>query len=124
MISIKNFRIHTFSKKARWLDKARAREKMGYQSNMTSFIRELRKMHEAILSRATEKATKLKPTIKITFELKEGYTPSKIVEAAADGEFDLIVLGHRGDSQIKELFLGSTSERVAHQATCPVLIIK
>ena len=97
---------------------------IGYQPNVVSVIDDLRKMHEAILSKATERATKLKPALKITAELKEGYPPSQIVETATNGEFDLIVLGHRGDSQIKELFLGSTSERVAHQARCPVLIAK
>jgi nucleotide-binding universal stress UspA family protein len=95
-------------------------ESIGYQS----IIKEFRKVHEAVLSRATERATKLKPALKITAELKEGDASSQIVETAANGEFDLIVIGHRGDSQIKELFLGSTSERVAHRARCAVLIAK
>ena len=86
-----------------------------------SIVTELRKVHEAILSRATERATKLKPALKITAELDEGDAPSQIVEAAANGEFDLIVLGH---SKTKELFLGSTCERVAHRAMCSVLIAK
>ncbi len=97
---------------------------IGYQPNTASVIDDLRKTHEAILSKATERATKLKPALKITAELKEGYPPTQIVETATNGEFDLIVLGHRGDSQIKELFLGSTSESVVHQARCPVLIAK
>ena len=87
-------------------------------------IKEFKKVHEAILSKAIERATKLKPTLKITTELKEGNASSQIVETAANGEFDLIVIGHRGGSKINELFLGSTSERVAHQAKCPVLITK
>ena len=95
-------------------------ETAGYQS----IIKEFRKAHEAVLSRATERATKLKPTLQITFELKEGDASSQIVETAANGEFDLIIIGHQGDSKIKELFLGSTSERVAHRARCSVLIIK
>ena len=99
-------------------------EKMGYQSNMASFIIELRKIHEAVLSRDTKRATKLKPTLKITGEFKEGDASSQLVETAANGQFDLIVLGHKRDSKITEFFLGSTSERVAHQAKCPVLIIK
>ena len=97
---------------------------MDYPSNMASFIKDLRKVHEEVLSRAVESATKLKPALKITSELKEGDAASQIVEAAANGQFDLIVIGHRGDSQIKELFLGSTSERVAHQTKCAVLITK
>ena len=97
---------------------------IGDQSNMSAFIKDLRKVHEAVLSNAIERATKLKPTLKITAELKEGDVSSQIVETAANGEFDLIVIGHRGYSKIKELFLGSTSERVAHEAKCPVLVTK
>jgi len=99
-------------------------EPIDYKSNMATFIKDLRKVHEAVLSRAIERATKLKPALKITAELKEGDASSQIVETAANGQFDLIVIGHRGDSKIKELFLGSTSERVAHQAKCAVLITK
>ncbi len=93
---------------------------MGYQPIMGEF----KKVHEAILSKAIERATKLKPELKITAELKEGNTTSQIVETAANGEFDLIVLGHMGESKITELFLGSTSERVAQHAKCSVLITK
>jgi nucleotide-binding universal stress UspA family protein len=97
---------------------------LDYQSNMATFIKDLRRVHEAVLSKAAERATKLNPALKITAELKEGDAPSQIVETAANGQFDLIVIGHRGDSKIKELFLGSTSERVAHRARCAVLITK
>lgn len=94
-----------------------------YKSNAASFIKDLRNVHEVVLSKATERATKLKPTLKINAELKEGDASTQIVETAANGQFDLIVIGHRGHSKINELFLGSTSEKVAHVATCAVLII-
>jgi nucleotide-binding universal stress UspA family protein len=99
-------------------------DQIGNLSNMTTIIKDLRKVHEVILSKATENAYKLKPAIKITAELKEGDEASQIVETAANGQFDLIVIGHRGDSKINEIFLGSTSQKVAHQAKCAVLIIK
>jgi nucleotide-binding universal stress UspA family protein len=99
-----------------------AQEPAGYQPNMAYSIKDFRKVHEEVLLKATERATKLKPALKITAELKEGDTSSQIVETAINGEFDLIVVGHKGNSEIKELFLGSTSERVAHRAKCNVLI--
>jgi len=37
---------------------------------------------------------------------------------------DLIVLGRRGLSGVERLLLGSTSERVAGNADCPVLIVR
>jgi nucleotide-binding universal stress UspA family protein len=97
---------------------------IGDQSNMSAFIKDLRKVHEAVLSKAAERAIKLKPMIKITTELKEGNTPFQIIETAANGGFDLIVVGHMGESEIKEFLLGSTSERVVHRAKCTVLIVK
>ena len=97
---------------------------IGDQSNLSAFIQDLRKVHEAVLSKAAERAIKLKPMLKITTELKEGNTPSQIIATAADGGFDLIILGHLGGSEIKEFLLGSTSERVVHQARCAVLIVK
>ena len=115
------YQINTFQQ---YPSSAYPQRQIGYLPNMESVLNELRKLHETILSKATEKATKQKPAVKITAELKEGYPPSKIIETAAEEEVDLIVIGHRGDSQIKELFLGSTSERVAHQAKCSVLIAK
>ncbi len=87
-------------------------------------IGEFKKLHEAVLSRAIQRATKLKPELKITAELKEGNTASQIVETATNGEFDLIVIGHMGEGRVKEFFLGSTTERVAHHAKCSVLITK
>ena len=92
------------------------------QSKTAPFIKDLRKLHEVVLSKATERATKLKPNLKINAELKEGDASMQIVETAANGQFDLIVIGHRGHSKINELFLGSTSEKVAHLARCAVLI--
>jgi nucleotide-binding universal stress UspA family protein len=97
---------------------------IGDQSNLSAFIKDLRKVHEAILSKAGERAIKLKPMLKITTELKEGNTPSQIIETAAKGGFDLIVVGHMGESEIKEFLIGSTSERVVHQARCAVLVVK
>jgi nucleotide-binding universal stress UspA family protein len=97
---------------------------IGDQSNMSAFIKDLRKVHEAVLSKAAKRAIKLKPMLKIFTQLKEGNTPSQIIETAANGGFDLIVVGHMGESEIKEFLLGSTSERVAHQARCAVLIVK
>ena len=98
------------------------REQIVNQPNNRFFIKDLRKVHETILSIATERATRLKPSLKISAELKEGAVSSQIVATADYGQFDLIVVGHKGQRKIKELFLGSTTEKVAHMAKCAVLI--
>jgi nucleotide-binding universal stress UspA family protein len=99
-------------------------EPMGNQPNAASFVNDLRKTHETILSNSAKRALKLKPDLKIYTELKDGKISSQILETATDGKFDLIVMGHRGDGAINEFFLGSSSERIAHQAKCAVLIVK
>ena len=37
--------------------------------------------------------------------------------------FDLVVLGRRGAGLVERLMMGSVSDRVAHEAPCPVLIV-
>ena len=56
--------------------------------------------------------------------LKEGHTVQEILKTARDGEFDLIVMGARGISKIREILLGSVSDGVIRNAPCPVLITK
>lgn len=48
----------------------------------------------------------------------------RIVDIAEKKNFDLIVIGSRGMSAAKEIFLGSTSNYVLHKSKKPVLIVK
>lgn len=54
----------------------------------------------------------------------EGNPAQIIVEFAKENETDLIVLGSRGLSGLKEIFLGSVSHYVVQKAECPVLVVK
>lgn len=56
--------------------------------------------------------------------LKEGNVVQEIVKMANEEKYDLIVLGSRGRSKIRELLMGSVSDGVAKHALCPVLIVK
>ena len=56
--------------------------------------------------------------------LREGDAVNEIVAEAKAGDYGLVVVGHRGMSKLKELFLGGVSEGVSHKAPCPVLIVK
>ena len=55
---------------------------------------------------------------------KEGHVVEEIVKTARDGRFDFIVLGAKGISEIKEISLGSVSEKVLRNAPCSVIVIK
>ncbi len=53
------------------------------------------------------------------------YVPADaIVKEAREGKYDLVIVGSRGLRGIKELFLGSVSNRVAHQVEADILIVK
>lgn len=53
----------------------------------------------------------------------DGPAAERIVQAAADTEADLIVLGGRRRSLLAATLLGATTERVVRHAPCPVLTI-
>ena len=89
-----------------------------------NYKEKLENYHKKILSEATKKAKKLDPKIPFITKLLEGRPTDKIVETAKLESFDIIVIGNRGLGGIKELFLGSVSDRVADEAPCPVLIVK
>lgn len=47
-----------------------------------------------------------------------------IIEYAADLDSDLIVMGSKGASGIKEILIGSYTEKIIRHAHCPVLVVK
>jgi nucleotide-binding universal stress UspA family protein len=56
--------------------------------------------------------------------IAEGDPALEIVGEAERGEYDLIVMGATGESDLKHDMLGSVSTKVAQDATCSVLIAK
>jgi nucleotide-binding universal stress UspA family protein len=56
--------------------------------------------------------------------LREGHAAQEIIKVARENQFDLIVMGVRGLSKIKEILLGSVSDTVLRNAPCPVLVVK
>lgn len=56
--------------------------------------------------------------------LEEGHTVQEIIRVAKEGNFELIVMGARGISRIREMLLGSVSDGVMHHVACPVLVVK
>jgi universal stress protein E len=47
-----------------------------------------------------------------------------ILEQASDSHADLVVLGTRGKSGLRELFIGTTAEKIIQHATCSILAVK
>lgn len=82
----------------------------------------IKEQGEAILKQALEIFKKSKVRVKIHFQY--GHPAETICEFAENNKFDLIIVGSRGLGELKELFLGSISNKVAHICHCPVLIVK
>lgn len=59
-------------------------------------------------------------------KLMRGDTGYNLVKLAHDKKekFNLIVMGSRGRSAVREIFLGSVSNHVIHSSKIPVLIVK
>jgi nucleotide-binding universal stress UspA family protein len=91
--------------------------------NMAILNRDLRKIHEEILSKAVSYAKAVKPGLVVSSMLRNGEPALEIVNVAKDEGFGVIVVGHKGSGRVRELFLGSISEKVAHLAPCPVVIV-
>ena len=53
-----------------------------------------------------------------------GRPEEAITKVATSKKIDLIIMGSHGHTGLKRLFLGSVTERVIGQATCPVLVLK
>jgi nucleotide-binding universal stress UspA family protein len=54
----------------------------------------------------------------------EGRADRVVVETAANRDADLIVVGSHGRTGLVRMWLGSISERIIGQATCPILVAR
>jgi len=91
-------------------------------ADFSKLVQAARKAATTILSDGEDKVKG--EGVQVETLLKEGHTVQAILETAKDGEFDLIVMGVRGVSKIREILLGSVSDGVIRNAPCPVLVTK
>lgn len=61
--------------------------------------------------------------IEIDVDVRPGHAADVISHVAGEGGYDLVVLGHRGHF-VRDRLLGSTADRVAEHAPCPVMIVR
>ena len=90
--------------------------------NFDKCIQAIRKVGAGILADG-EKRVKAEG-VQVETLVREGHIVEEILKAARKGNFNLIVMGARGISRIKEILMGSVSDGVTRHAPCPVLVGK
>lgn len=76
------------------------------------------KVFEGLKTRAKARGLDLETRILV------GHAADQILRLARDTQSDLIVVGHRGHSVVREWLFGTTSQRIVSHATCSVLVVR
>lgn len=86
---------------------------------VADYLRELSEQDLADARKALDKAGVSHDMI-----IRTGHVATEIVEAAERGKFDLLVMGSKGRSALKDLLIGSVAKRVAELSRVPVLLVR
>ncbi len=62
--------------------------------------------------------------VNISKIIKDGNAYHEIIEEVKNGDYDLVVMGHRGLNPVKRFLVGSVAKRVIEDAPCSVMIVK
>lgn len=65
-----------------------------------------------------------KAGLKVTTRTIQGIPVQEILKAEKEADVSAIVIGSHGTSNLKEMFMGSVSEKVIRKCSKPVLVIK
>ena len=88
-------------------------------------VEEVKREKDAFFARVLEDA-RVEATARgldLHTDLAAGHTAEIITRYARDHHHDLIVIGYRGHF-LGDYLLGSTADRVAHHAHCPVMVVR
>jgi len=88
---------------------------MPFQIHLTKFAKNF--MNEAKIKCAQK-------GIIFKFKVIFGSPTVEIEEFSRKGKFDVIIVGSRGQSGLKETFLGSVAKVIVHKSKVPVLVVK
>ncbi len=91
----------------------------------SEIVRTRESLEQISLDKAQEIANQLKGKgFAVKIRVEEGIPSRNILEAEEEESVSSIVIGSHGVSNLKEIFLGSVSEKVIRKAKNPVVVIK
>lgn len=73
--------------------------------------------------RLEELAARVADGLSVTWQLRVGHVGAQLIEAASEVDGDVIVVGSRGHTPWRDLFLGSTVLELARTSRRPVLLL-
>jgi nucleotide-binding universal stress UspA family protein len=88
------------------------------EATLDAATRHYESLFEGLQRRAQSRGVDLETRVLV------GHAAEQILRLAADTGADLIVVGHRGHSTIRQWIFGSTSRRVVSHAACSVLVVR
>jgi len=65
-----------------------------------------------------------KAEIKHVMMIRRGHVAAEIADAGSSGKFDMIVMGSKGRSGLKDLLVGSVAQRVVELSKIPVVLVR
>jgi nucleotide-binding universal stress UspA family protein len=83
---------------------------------------ELRGAAQSLVSNVVQEELGSNPSAKVRPSIARGSTANVLLEASKGA--DLLVVGSRGLGGFTGLLLGSVSSKMAHHASCPVVIVR
>ncbi len=86
---------------------------------INDYLREISEQDLAAARKALDKAG-----VRHDMVIRTGHVAQEIANAGSRGKFDMIVLGSKGRSAVRDFLIGSIAKRVAEIATVPVLLVK
>jgi nucleotide-binding universal stress UspA family protein len=111
-----------------WLHSGLDQEWLGYEEEkeeeidpQVQFEREFVREAEEIVEAARER---LPVRTTVSTLIYEGLPADEILSEAERGEYDLVVIGASGATDLKHQMLGSVSSKVAWNAPCSVLVVR
>lgn len=106
---IEEFKLPFAAEYGLWSTEARIARKKEIMDGLNSAINNIREKYGEI---------------NIPIRVEEGRPAQVIAEIAKNENFDLVIVGNRGNNRIKGWVLGSVSREIVNESQVPVLIVK